>query len=212
MLSLCDRSGVAVAPWVAAGFQAVIVDVQHEGDTTDGAVRRIGRDVRLLELDDLGGPFVFGFGFPPCTHFAGSGARWWAGKGDVPLIESLSIADACLRILRATCDSWAIENPVGRLTRFWGSFDHSFNPCDFGGYKGGEGDAYTKRTCLWTGGGYQHPAPKPIEPTEGSRMHLVPPGPERQNIRSETPRGWAQATFEANARLDLFGRADLRHA
>jgi hypothetical protein len=31
-----------------------------------------------------------------------------------------------------------------------------------------------------------------------NRIHAAPPGPERSNFRSATPRGFAQATFEAN--------------
>lgn len=31
------------------------------------------------------------------------------------------------------------------------------------------------------------------------RIHKCPPGPERHNIRSATPLGFAQAVFEANA-------------
>lgn len=39
---------------------------------------------------------------------------------------------------------------------------------------------------------------RPVEPLEGSRMHLMPPAPDRANRRSETPMGFALATFEAN--------------
>jgi len=37
-----------------------------------------------------------------------------------------------------------------------------------------------------------------VEPTEGSKMHLLPPGPERADLRSVTPLGFAYAVFNAN--------------
>ena len=39
---------------------------------------------------------------------------------------------------------------------------------------------------------------KPIEPTQGSKMHLLPPSPDRAALRSVTPAGFAKAFFEAN--------------
>jgi hypothetical protein len=43
------------------------------------------------------------------------------------------------------------------------------------------------------------PEKKPIEPTEGSKMHLLPPSKNRADKRSETPKGFARAVFIANA-------------
>ena len=92
-----------------------------------------------------------------------------------------------------------IENPVGTLSTHWRKPDAQFDPCDYAGYLDDpDADAYTKRTCLWTGGGFVVPLPKPVFPFQGSKMHLVPPGDNRANIRSATPRGFAQAVFEAN--------------
>jgi hypothetical protein len=50
------------------------------------------------------------------------------------------------------------------------------------------------------------PDRRPVEPTEGSKMHLLPPGPERANLRSATPEGFARAVYAANGpeRPDLF--------
>ena len=36
------------------------------------------------------------------------------------------------------------------------------------------------------------------EPVEGSKMHRLPPSADRGNVRSETPKGFARAVFEAN--------------
>lgn len=157
-----------------------------------------GYDVRLITLPDID---VRLFKFPteniygilaavPCTEFAVSGARWWAAKGDAALLEGLSVADACLRIIFLTNPKfWVLENPVGRLKHYIGPPKMFFNPCDYG-------DPYTKKTALW--GNFNIPVPTPVEPTEGSKMHRLPPSPERQALRSITPPGFAQAFFEAN--------------
>jgi hypothetical protein len=57
-----------------------------------------------------------------------------------------------------------LENPVGVLSSYWRKPDHTFDPCDYGGYLNPAGDAYTKKTCLWTGGGFIMPGKKPVDP------------------------------------------------
>lgn len=188
---LCDQSGIAARPWVAAGFDAVLVDVAiEEGVSVDGRVRRVGCDVRTLQL--RGRPLGVVAWFP-CTHFANVGASSWPVKGRGALIEALSIADACLRIaVRSRAAWWMCENPVGRLTHYWGPPDHVFSPHEYGGWLDPEGDHYTKRTCLWTGGTFTMPERRPVTPWEGSLVGVV----GNVDRRSETPRGFARALFE----------------
>jgi hypothetical protein len=127
---------------------------------------------------------------PPCTHLASSGARWWKQKGEMALLEALSVVDACLRIVLATTPVfWVLENPVGRLTHYLGKPMMYFDPCDFG-------DPYTKKTCLW--GRFNEPVKSPVDPVEGSKMHRLSPSDDRQELRSVTPPGFARAFFEAN--------------
>ncbi len=130
---------------------------------------------------------------PPCTMFANSGARW--PRTEQEMIEALSVVDACLRLV-AVCHPawWCLENPVGKLRRYLGPPAFIFDPCDFG-------DPYTKKTLLW--GNFTPPVPLlvstvAVEPTGGSKMHLLAPSPERAALRSETPLGFAKAFFEAN--------------
>lgn len=184
-----------VRPWLEAGHECTIVDLQHPpGEHTDGLLTRVGAD--LLTWEPMG-RYDVGFAFPPCTHLAGSGARWWRAKGPAALAESMALVDAARRIL-ADVSVWLIENPVGRLTAQWREPDYTFDPCDFGGYLAPAGDAYTKRTCLWTSRSFNMPKTRRVVPTEGSRMHLLPPGPERANLRSMTPEGFARAVYLGN--------------
>jgi hypothetical protein len=183
ILDLCGGTGAWSKHYVDAGYEVIVVDPQEwrggEGSTGD---------VRLFQ--HLGRPVHGILAAPPCTHFSGSGARWWAAKGKGVLKDALSIVDACLRIVITHKPKWwALENPVGRLRSYIGDPRLIFDPCDYG-------DPYTKKTLLW--GDFALPTMTPVEPTEGSKMHRLPPSPERALLRSATPAGFARAFFEAN--------------
>jgi len=177
ILDLCGGTGAWSQPYADAGYRVEIVDPLVNG-----------HDVRLWKLPSA--PVHGVLCAPPCTHFAGSGARWWAGKGEQALLDGLSVVDACLRIVAITRPLWwCLENPVGRLRRWLGPPVATFDPCDYG-------DPYTKRTCLW--GHFTMPRKRRVVPTQGSKMHRLPPSPERWRLRSQTPAGFARAFFEAN--------------
>lgn len=121
------------------------------------------------------------------------------------LRDSLEVFESCRMAAAWSGAPYCIEHPVTMLVSIphIGKPQHYFDPCDYGGYPGGEGDTYTKKTCLWTGNGFVMPAPRRIDPVEGSRMHKLPPGEERANERSATPRGFATAVFMANFHTPL---------
>jgi hypothetical protein len=180
VISLCDRTGNMVKPWLGAGYAAVTVDTQpseldhplHNHEQKD-----------ICSLEGLCGPLVAVFAFPPCTHLAASGARWFKSKGLDAVIEGLTLV-----------------NPVGTLATYWREPDYTFHPVHYSGYAPDPAtDEYTKKTCLWTGCGFVMPDRKPGEPTLGSMMHRLPPSEDRANIRSATPMGFAEAVFQANA-------------
>lgn len=175
VLSLCDFTGEWSRPYREAGYVVEQIDIKH------------GQDVRLMKYC---GPVRGVLAAPPCDHFAGSGARWWKDKGEAALLEGLAIVDACLRIVAVHNPVWwVLENPVGRLKDYLGPAAMTFNPSDYG-------DPYTKRTCLW--GRFNPPIKRPVEATEGSKMHRLPPSPDRKALRSVTPPGFSRAFFEAN--------------
>jgi hypothetical protein len=194
VLSLCDRTGEMVKPWLEAGYRAVIVDVQHEpGIHQDGRLFRVGADVRTWELADLRPVMVFAF--PPCTHLANSGNRYKRSKGLEALYEALGLVLACKRICEASGAPWMIENPVGSLSTYWSKPDTTFHPWHYTTPK------EKKRTCLWTGGGFVIPPREVvIEPADVKEScWLMPPSADRGDKRSVTPAGFARAVFEANA-------------
>jgi hypothetical protein len=183
-----------VQPWVNAGYDCVTVDIHHPpGRTREGCLTKIGGDVRTF-MPDIRPTMVFAF--PPCTHLSVSGARWFEDKGLESLYEALGLVVACKRICEASEAPWMVENPVGTLSSYWRKPDYTFQPWQYG-------DRYTKKTCLWTGGGFRMPdawiAHKPADTV--ATIHLMPPSADRADKRSLTPAGFAQAVFETNQGL-----------
>jgi len=173
-LDLCGGTGAWSKPYKEAGY-----DVRN--------ITAPNMDVRLYVPPSQ----VYGvLAAPPCTHLAISGRAWFKRKTNAALLYSLSIVDACLRIIFvAQPKFWCLENPVGRLSRFLGKPKMYFHPYEYG-------DPYTKKTCLW--GNFNIPQKSPVEPTGGSKMHKMCPSKDREMLRSITPTGFAKAFFEAN--------------
>ena len=201
VLSLCDRTGNMVRPWLDAGYEAITVDLQEQ-ENPHPRRRHIVMDVTDLNPEiAVNERAAIIFAFPPCTDLASSGARWFKEKGLDALIDALKIVSSCKRIAALSDAPWMIENPIGTLATYWRDPDAIFDPCDYG-------DPYTKKTCLWVGNGFViPPVVKPgdmfspatwVEPTEGSKMHLMPPSDDRADLRSATPMGFARAVFAAN--------------
>lgn len=208
-------------PYLLNGWDVILCDIK--GASTElmtrthvpgeGDFRVLNCDVRLVEAERLIGENICVIlAAPPCTDFAGSGAQYWPEKdADGRTAEAISIADACRRIISVLQpDVWALENPVGRLRRYHGTYQYAFDPCDFGGYmKPNEQshelappqDAYTKKTLLW--GRFNEPEKKSVVPiracSQGSWVQTLGGKSERTKmLRSTTPTGFARAFYAAN--------------
>lgn len=206
VVSLCDLTGNFVQPWVEAGYAAVLVDPEHGLTRSDGNVTKLAGTVEeaLPYIGRLIGRIAFVAAFPPCTDMAVSGARWFEAKRQAdPMFQAkaAAVAEQCRTFGRVSGAPWFVENPVSVLSSVFGKADHTFNPHDYTAHEAA--DNYTKKTCLWTGGGFVMP---PVardlslgEPDD--RIHKAPPSAERANFRSATPMGFARAVFQANARV-----------
>jgi hypothetical protein len=195
ILDLCGGTGSWSQPYRDAGYNVLIVDPVSE-------LGEVHTDVRLLQRLDYD---VHGIlAAPPCTHLCSSGARWWKRKGVGALINGLSIVDACLRMVVLYSPSWwAMENPVGRLSRFLGPPNYWFHPYQYG-------DPWYKRTGIWGTaktppvGDFPAPPRQVVEDrhnrgtVDPQWIHKCAPGPKRTQLRSMTPPGFAKAFFEAN--------------
>jgi len=201
VLSLCDRTGNMVEPWIAAGYEVITVDLQEAIPAERGPRHHFVADVRTWRYPLRYGKPEIIFAFPPCTHLAVSGARWFKEKGMGALIEGLAVVDACREICEGSGAPWMLENPVSTLSTYWRKPDHSFHPWQYSSFE--LGDNYTKKTCLWTGGGFRMPpfAPSLSNSAPDDRIHKAPPSAGRADFRSATPKGFAQAVFEANAKV-----------
>lgn len=191
VISCCDYTTNMVKPWADAGYLCYCVDMQHpKGETRDGNIVRVGANL-LDWMPPRDVEIVFQAYFPPCTDVAVSGARWFRDKGLGAVIRALELFKRSVDLAELIGAPYVIENPVSTVSSYWRKPDHTFNPSDYG-------DPYTKLTCLWTGNGFLMPPKTPVEPTLGSKMHLLPPSDDRANLRSETPMGFARAVFETN--------------
>lgn len=185
ILDLCGGTGAWSVPYREAGYDVRVID----------PLVLSGLDVRTFE--HLKVPVHGVLAAPPCTDLSVSGAQYWAAKDAEydALRVALAIADACVRI--ATLHEakwWALENPVGRLRRFYGDPTLIFQPYEYG-------DRWTKRTLVW--GKFNLPRRTPVEPVryceQGSWTQRLGGKSERtKRLRSMTPPGFARAFFAAN--------------
>lgn len=153
VISICDKTGNMVRPWAEAGYECLCIDIQHSirADRTKGNITYRWGDARCLTPADFPRkPFII-FAFPPCTNLAVSGARDFQRKGLQGYIDGLELVESCRRLCEWFECPWMLENPVSRLSSAWRKPDHTFDPCDYG-------DPYTKKTCLWAGGGLRDAA------------------------------------------------------
>ena len=192
IVSLCDESGIALRPWLAADYPCIAVDLARE-NYVDGLMYSRRGDVRNFVCPPNVHLIMC---WPPCTHLAASGAEHFKRKGLRKLAEAIDIVGACKDICEASGARYLIENPIGTLSTYWRKPDYYFDPCDYAGYHPLDPlyDAYNKRTCLWVGGGFVMPTPKEYPAFFGS-YHDASSNPVTRSI---TFSGFANAIFQAN--------------
>lgn len=238
VVSMFDYSGNMCVPWAFHGHTCYALDLAQDRERVEeyssgGKVIFLKADLNdnseLLYIICKLSPYIL-FGFPPCTHLAVLGAKHFAEK----FIANVNFQDEAVDLCRTvelvgdtvSCP-WFVENPVSRLATLWRTPDYYFDPRDYGGYLGDcdrhprypeyipPRDAYTKRTCLWTGNGFVMPKFKPVM----ARVHVDSQGntgslafaklggksDKTKTIRSETPRGFAWASWEANKSARVTG-------
>lgn len=173
ILDLCGGTGSWSQPYREAGYCVDVIDPVADG-----------RDVRLLQRISAK---VHGIlAAPPCT--VQSYARNRYPPTDVELLSSLSVVDACLRVIYAQQPAWwALENPRNKLRRYLGPSRLEFYHWEYG-------DAAHKPTCIW--GDFTVPAKQPKPRTKPSTFRT-----SKENASpgdAVTPRGFARAFFEVN--------------
>lgn len=124
--------------------------------------------------------------FPPCTHLAVSGARWFAEKRADG--RQQAAVDFFMAFVKADCKKIAIENPIGIMSTTYRKPDQIIQPWQFG-------HGETKATCLWL---KALPTLQPTQIVDGRKQRVwrMPPSADRAKLRSKTFPGIARAMAE----------------
>ena len=130
--------------------------------------------------------------FPPCTHLAVSGARYFKQKREDG--RQQAAIDFFMQVANHPIPYIAIENPVGIMSTVWRKPDQIIQPYEYG-------HPESKKTCLWLKN------LPPLTPTNildlpergywnnqtPSGRNNLPPSPDRAKLRSKTYEGIARA-------------------
>lgn len=173
VLIACEESAVVRDAFHARGHVAYSCDILP----SRGASRwHLQCDVRKIASG-----WDLMIAFPPCTHLAVSGARWFKDKQQ----EQREAVDFVRFLMDAPIERIAIENPIGVISSRIRKPDQIIQPWMFG-------HGETKATCLWL---KNLPFLKPTKIVQGreARIHKMAPGPNRARDRSETYKGIAEA-------------------
>jgi site-specific DNA-cytosine methylase len=174
VLVACEFSGRVRDAFILQGHDAISCDFlpteRPEGPHYRGDVRKIINDGWDMMI-----------AFPPCTHLAVSGARWFKEKRT----EQEEALNFVRLLLDAPISKIALENPVGIISTRIRKPDQIIQPWMFG-------HPETKATCLWL---KNLPKLKPTNIVEGreGRIWKMGPSPTRWMNRSRTYQGIADA-------------------
>jgi hypothetical protein len=189
VLVACEFSGIVRDAFIAKGHDAMSCDLlptERPGPHYQGNVL----EVIFNEKFDMM------IAFPPCTHLAVSGARWFKDKK----MEQSEAIEFFIRLATSNAidtevgsdlgiiNKIAIENPIGIMSTKYRKPDQIIQPWQFG-------HGETKATCLWL---KNLPLLQPTNIVSGreQRIHKMPPSENRGRERSRTYPGIAAAMAE----------------
>ena len=188
-----------------AGHHMLSIDLSHK--------YALGHVQHALKDRDMAQPSLV-VSFAPCTDIAVTGAAHFARKllAD-PQCQSRAVSMA--RLASQFDCAYMVENPISVLATMWRKPDMYWHPYDFAAHCPNgphpefpdvipPKDVYPKKTGMWCGNGFIKPLK--IDLPVGVKVPKVNPGHAQlggksartKYIRSLTPRGFAQAIFEAN--------------
>ena len=180
VLIACEESQVVTKAFRKKGVEAYSCDIQPcSGGYPEWHIQQDARLMNTYEWDML-------IAFPPCTHLAVSGARWFEEKRKKGWQQEAIYF--FMHFAFSQCPKVAIENPIGIMSTVWRKPDQIIQPWQFG-------HGETKATCLWLKG---LPLLQPTNIVEGreQRIWKMPPSKDRGKLRSKTYQGIADAMAE----------------
>ena len=182
VLVACEESQTVTKAFRKLGHEAYSCDIQEcSGGHPEWHLQQDVTELLKQEWDAV-------IAFPPCTHLAVSGARWFPAKrADGRQQEGISFFELFTKLDHIPLV--AIENPIGIMSTNYRKPDQVIQPWMFG-------HGETKATCLWLKG---LPKLAPTNVVEG-RENRVHKGcgvgwntPECAKLRSVTFQGIADA-------------------
>ena len=180
ILIACEESQAVTKEFRKRGHEAYSCDIEAcSGGHPEWHLQQDA--VPLLEKD-----WDMIIAFPPCTHLASSGARWFKEKiADGRQQQGI---DFFMQFALCNCPRVAIENPVGIMSTKWRKPNQYIQPWQFG-------HGETKKTCLWL---KNLPKLIPTNIVDGrdNRIHKMSPSKDRPKLRSKTYLGIAKAMAE----------------
>ena len=180
ILVACEESQAVTIEMRRLGHEAYSCDIEP----CSGGHPEWHLQVDALELLKMKWDMILAF--PPCTHLAVSGARYFEQKRKDG--RQQAAIDFFMRFANADCPKIAIENPVGIMSSVWRKPDQIIQPWQFG-------HGETKKTCLWLKG---IPLLVPTNIVDGreQRIWKMPPSADRAKNRAKTFPGIARAMAE----------------
>lgn len=191
VLIACEESQVVTIAMRDIGIEAYSCDIQP----CSGGYPNWHIQADAARIAHDGWDMVIAF--PPCTHLAVSGARWFEDKrADGRQQQGIGFF---MNFTRLPCPLVAIENPVGIMSTVYRPPHQVVEPWEFG-------HGETKATCLWLKG---LPLLQPTEVVSGreDRIHKMLPSDDRSKLRSKTYPGIALAMAEQWGKF-LLGEAN----
>lgn len=130
VLVACEFSGVVRDAFTRLGHVAVSCDLLPTES------RGLHRTCDVRDILDNGWDMMVAF--PPCTHLAVSGARWFKDKQK----EQREAISFFMDLVNAPIDKICVENPIGIMSTRYRKPDQIIQPWQFG-------IPESKSTCLW---------------------------------------------------------------
>lgn len=183
ILIACEYSGRVRDACIERGHNAWSCDLlPSEGEHNS---RHLQCDLAEVLVDD----WDMVISFPPCTHLASSGARWFEAKrADGRQQQGIDFFMSLVHWHKRTGCPLAIENPVGIMSTKYRKPDQIIQPWQYG-------HPETKATCLWLHNLPKLQATRIVDGRE-QRTWKMPPSPDRWKLRSLTYQGIADAMAE----------------
>lgn len=191
VLVACEFSGRVRDAFLERGHNAISCDLLPS--ESDKGLHYLGD---VMDIIDHGWDMMIAF--PPCTHLAASGARWFKEKREDG--RQQEAIEFFLKLYNANIPRICIENPPGIMSKILRKPDQYIQPYWFG-------DSFQKKTGLWL---KNLPPLKPTNIVDKGEIRkskdgkknfstwnmYLPPSEDRWKIRSRTFPGIAKAMAE----------------